>query len=472
MRQQRKQAFATILTPLVSAVIGWALFVAALLLDITVDTTLPSDALFGPEAAQVVRPSRYLFFAAIAVLALGTLWARRRLEQSATLQTPESVLVKPAHEFTGTVVIIGLVVAAWAAIAVFLDSFMNAGSIDIPVGVRLWNTYLPIILYTALVVTVLLAAFVFGKHRVASSPALRQAETVDVPEEQVQAAAQQRFIALAFALPIVAVAAALIFGMIVFDATQTALQVWIWVIIQLIIATGIVFGTRFARRGFDEVNRSSGSVTGAVVGAKNLNFVLSVVFAAVVAFMSLGYGASATEQLRIAPSLTVSVFENEPKAPTQAGDSFNVAETRLTVNGSDLQRLSPVTLMLTPGGGDIVSGQADRDGFAWLEENFPRDLAAGTYTLEATASAADGSEIQRTVPVVLSEDGMLSLPEGDASSDPANWEPRLMSITPSWLVSDLLPAFLLLALAASSIALTLIIRNRDRLPAGNKQSAE
>lgn len=478
MRQQRRTAFTFILVPLIAAIIGWLLFVAALFIDLITDMGVPIDELYGPDAAQIFRPSRYLFLAAIAVFAVGALLARKRIDTLLMGRTNASALLRPGFEFAGTAIIIGLVIAAWAAVAVFLESFFEGGTSDVSLPVRIWNTYVPIILYTALVVSVILAAFVFARrHSDAhdggspkqkserAAPAAGAALTSgDAPSQSSQGSdhsREQRFIGLSFSLPIVAVAVALIFGLIVFDVTQTSIPVWIWVIIQTVIAAGIATGTWFARRGMTEMQSRERPLAGAVIGAKNLNFVLSIIFAAIVALMSLGYGASATEQLRVAPSLTVSIYESEPKEPTSAGDEFSLDDSRITLNASDVQRYSDVTVTIEPGSRELLSEAADSEGLFWSELAFPANLEPGSYTLTASAVSADGSEIRRSIPVNISESGTLLLPEGDLASDPADAQPRLMPFSATWIASDLLPAFLLLVLAAAVIAVTLAIRNPD-----------
>lgn len=445
---------------LASAVLGWLIFVTGIFVDIVTDTSYSTDELYGPDAAAILRPSRYLFFAAIAVFISGGLWAIKRIEALGSSQDSPSSLVKPAHDFSGTAIIIGIIFAAIGAISVFLDSFFGSGSAEIPVGVRLWNTYLPIVLYTALVVSALLVAFVFRKHRLISAPVTEKSpSTIDADTEGT--ALIQRSVGLGFSLPIVAVAIGLIVGLIVYDVTQTAIQVWIWVLIQALIAAGIIAGAWFAQRATRELRTEHRQVGGAVVGAKNLNFVLSIVFAAIVAAMSLGYGSSAMEQLRISPSLTLSVYEQEPKEPTESGDEFAIESTKVMVNGSDLKRRSQVTLTLVPSGDELFVSQADREGYFWEEADFPADVTPGSYTLEVTALSADDAELTRSVPVVVSESDTVTLPEGDAGFDESNWQPRLMGISLTWVLSDLVPAFLLLVLSAGSIALTLRIRNPE-----------
>jgi len=110
----------------------------------------------------------------------------------------------------------------------------------------------------------------------------------------------QRAVGLAYASPIIGTAIAIIFGLTVYDITRTTLDVWIWVIIQAIIAISIIIGTRFAAQA-----RSSKPLpvkprrTG--LAATNLNLVLAIVFGVVVSFMAFTMGFSAISNLEVWP---------------------------------------------------------------------------------------------------------------------------------------------------------------------------
>jgi hypothetical protein len=108
----------------------------------------------------------------------------------------------------------------------------------------------------------------------------------------------QKALALGYVLPIFTTAIAIIFGLVVYDVTRTTLQVWVWVIIQLIIAFGIIAGTRFASRARAAKPAAPKPRTALAAGAANLNFVLSIIFGAVVSIMGFTFGFSAIENLR------------------------------------------------------------------------------------------------------------------------------------------------------------------------------
>jgi hypothetical protein len=195
-------------------------------------------------------------------------------------------LARAAHRFNNLGVILSLLAGAIFAIGNFLGAWNQYNSLGDPPLIRFMNVYLPIILATALVVFVLLQAFVFRK------------DAPDIPgeEKDVDRAKLQRAIGLAYASPIIGTAIAIIFGLIVYDITKTDLDTWIWVVIQVIIATSIIIGTRFAAsakqaRPLPPRERRVG------VAAVSLNFVLSIIFGVVVIIMAFTLGASAVDSL-------------------------------------------------------------------------------------------------------------------------------------------------------------------------------
>ena len=464
MNPYRKRARSAVILIWAAAALSWILIVTGIYADIAADIHVGGQSDLEAQAVSVVRSSRYLFLAAIALLVGGALWGRRRIEANLEANDAGSTLSRPAHAFSGTVVIIGLVFSVIAALTVFLESFVGSVGEPVAIDVRIWNTYVPIVLYTAVIVTAILVAFVFRRNRVDSVGVLSSAQSQVSTErtlKQSNLPSVQRATGLAFSMPIVAVALALILGLILYDVSRTAIQVWIWVLIQAFIAAGIIFGTWFSRRAIQTLRSEHRAVSGAVVGSRNLNFVLSVVFAALVAAMSLSYGGGAMEQLRVSPSLNISIYENEPKEPTAVGDEFAIASALVTVDGYDLKRQSEVLVTLEPLGTELISSNADTDGYFWQETVFPPGIGAGTYEVKATAFSEDSVAVTQSVPVEVTGNLLVRLPEGDGAFQPASTQPRLMDITANWMLSEVLPAFLLLLLAASVSAIALNIRNPE-----------
>jgi hypothetical protein len=111
----------------------------------------------------------------------------------------------------------------------------------------------------------------------------------------------EKALGLGYAVPIIATAIAIIFGLAVYDVTRTDLEVWVWVIIQVIIVSGILLGTRFSTKAKSAKAAPPRTRATLAAGAANLNFVLSIVFGVTVSIMSFGFGAAGIEQLRVYP---------------------------------------------------------------------------------------------------------------------------------------------------------------------------
>jgi hypothetical protein len=185
-------------------------------------------------------------------------------------------------------VVISLVGGSIYAIGNFLNAFNSFGQENVNLLVRLFDVYVPIVLATILVIYILLRAFVYRKQTV------KQAKKQGMSESE-------KALGLGYAIPILLTAVAIIFGLVVYDITRTDLQVWVWVVIQVIIALGILLGTRFSSKAKAAKAAPPRVRQTLAAGATNLNFVLSIVFGATVSIMSFTFGASAIESLRIWP---------------------------------------------------------------------------------------------------------------------------------------------------------------------------
>ena len=130
------------------------------------------------------------------------------------------------------------------AIGNFMGAFGYSSSTAENALVRILDVYLPILLATAMVVFVILKAFVF-----------RQGEHQDGEKDKRGLTETQKSLGLGYAMPIIATAVAIIFGLIVYDVTKTTLQVWVWVLIQVIVVAGVIQGTRFASKAKQGVVR-------------------------------------------------------------------------------------------------------------------------------------------------------------------------------------------------------------------------
>ena len=265
--------------PLVGLVVTWVLFLTAQYSDLYVSVDY--------ENAPEVKLSTYLFLLGIAAGSLAAL-AGQNLAIRARLEAgEENRLARAAHRFGNLAVIIGLAAGAVYAITNFLSAFNLFQGRTENLGLRFLGVYLPIILATALVVTVLLRAFVFRKDL--QEPAQEQKKGLSEA---------QKALGLGYAVPILATAAAIIFGLVVYDVTRTDLEVWVWVIIQVIVVIGIVAGTKFASKAKAAKPIAPKPRTALAAGAATLNFVLSIVFGVAVTIMSFTFGSGAIEKLR------------------------------------------------------------------------------------------------------------------------------------------------------------------------------
>lgn len=107
----------------------------------------------------------------------------------------------------------------------------------------------------------------------------------------------RRNLALGFSSPIVGAAVAIIFGLIVYDFTKTTIEAWVWLVIQIMIGTGVVLGARWSSMAGAWVS-PEGKRLPASTGAANVNLVIAIIFAAVTTSQAFSYTATAVEKLR------------------------------------------------------------------------------------------------------------------------------------------------------------------------------
>ena len=254
-----------------------------------------SELFFQPEYdstgawlndGPIIRPQTFLLLAGIATFGLISLASLRTIAAEKAKRDAPDGLVTATYRFTNLAVIISLAGGAIYALVNFANAFDDRRDGDSLLE-RLIGVYVPIVLATALVVVILLFAFVF-----------RRDSTPEQTSESKGLDARQKALGLGYALPIIAAAIAVIFGLVVYDVTGTTLEAWVWVIIQVIIASGIILGTRYARKARAEKPPLPKPRTAWASGAWNLNFVLSIVFGGVVSVMAFTFGVASFEQLR------------------------------------------------------------------------------------------------------------------------------------------------------------------------------
>lgn len=276
--QEIRSAKRAIIFPLVGLAIAWVFFMVGIFTD---QLVMVEQYAIDDFSEQELRWSTYLYLIGISAVSVASLLGQRT---ALTLRNNEDFpLARAAHRFANLGIILSLLAGAIFAIGNFLGAFGGYDR-DAPGLVRIFGVYVPIVLATALVVTILLLGFVFRRD----APDLKNEKDEDL-------AKKQRAVGLAYATPILGTAIAILFGLAVYDITRTTLDVWIWVIIQLIIALSILIGTRFAAKAklvaVEPKPRKPG------VAAVSLNFVLSILFGVVVTIMAFSYGGSAIDSL-------------------------------------------------------------------------------------------------------------------------------------------------------------------------------
>jgi len=276
-----------ILTPLIGLVVGWTLFMFAIYSDLFVFPIYDSQGMYLGET-QAVKISTYLYLVGIVVFGLLSLRGQQLSLHARELAGLEAPLPRASHRFTNLTVVISLVGGSIYAIGNFLNAFSVFSTENTNLLVRLFDVYIPIVLATILVIYILLRAFVYRK------------QTVKQAKKQVMSESEKA-LGLGYAIPILFTAVAIIFGLVVYDITRTDLQVWVWVVIQIIIALGILLGTRYSSKAKSAKAAPPRVSQTLAAGAANLNFVLSIVFGATVSIMSFTFGAAAIESLRIWP---------------------------------------------------------------------------------------------------------------------------------------------------------------------------
>jgi hypothetical protein len=432
-----------------SAVVAWALFMVGIYTDLFVEQVY-NDAGEWIGRSPAITTSKYLFFAATAVFAAAAVIAQR---MSIAQRVSAGIHDRPSrsgHRFATLSIIVGLAVAAIIGISVFLEGFSGNRQDGQTLLERSLDTYVPIVLFTGLVVVVLLAAFVFRSDTLPKSSDRVPDDAVD--HEEVAGSGSQRDLGAAYAIPIVATAVALIFGLVVYDATGTSLDVWIWVIIQLVIGSGIVVGTIYGERAVAQGPTSQSSRARVTRSARGLNFVLSIVFGAIVTGMAFGYGGSAIDELRSSPSFTLDFT-------TYSGAPLNEAE--VSVNGWDLKPGSAVHVALDDPSMSLLSDTIVDDYF-YESRPLPGNLEPGDYLITAQATSADGRVITRELAFTVNDAYEVSWAFDDVTKMSREMQEDTVIITPSgsWLIRSLAPALVLLLIALSGIYFSLAERNR------------
>jgi len=332
---ENKLSKLAILTPLVGLIGGWKFFMFAIYAGLFVYPIYDAQGMYQGDE-QIIRPSTYLFLSGIVIFGLLALYGQRLALRARAIAGVDDALARAAHRFTNFAVIVALVAGAFFAIGNFLGAFNTYIDREENLTVRLFDVYIPILLATGLVVYILLRAFVFRKQVVKGAKKERMSES-------------EKALGLGYAVPIIFTAIAIIFGLVVYDVTRTDLQVWVWVIIQVIIVSGILLGTRFSTKAKSATPSAPRPRATLAAGAANLNFVLSIVFGVTVSIMSFTFGAGAVENLRVYPPYE----EPAPGEEFTAVWSWTVAP--LSVSWFIEQMLPAIVLLVLAAAGTYLS---------------------------------------------------------------------------------------------------------------------
>lgn len=446
-----------IAAPLFAVLVAWALVMLAQYTDLFVEDVFDDGNRVGSDPA--VALSTYLVVLAVAVVAIAALWSQRVAIAQRISHGPDSRPERAAHRFATLVLIISMALSAILAISTFLQGFGRPDQ-RTDLLVRFGNVYAPILLYTALVITVLLVGFVFRHDSLpkSSDSSADEAKTTptsddsgDAVDEGASSGVGRRDLSASYAIPIVATAIALIVGLIVYDATGNALEVWVWVGIQFLIGVGIVAGTVYGERAIAGGPDGTSSRSRITRGARSLSFVLSIVFAATVGIMGFGYGSSAVDSLRSQPYLSIDIFS----APNTAQNQVEVG-----INAWDLQEGSAVTLTLEPGGTALLQDTVSDDEYFYESTTLGGNLEAGAYSLVAEATSEDGRTLNRTFDFSVNDAGAVSWdPEKEFSDQWSEDNTVIVQPDAKWWLEELLPAVMLVLLSVSVVFLSITRRN-------------
>jgi heme/copper-type cytochrome/quinol oxidase subunit 2 len=298
--------------PLLGLLAAWVAFMGAVLVDLYVPQPTYDSMGNATFPEEIFHVAPYLFLLGISAGAICSRIGQQLALKARAQLGDDNKLARAAYRFATLGVIIGLGAGAIFAIGNFMSAFNTYSGRAENLGLRLLNVYVPILLATALVVYVLLSAFVFRHDGVKNTDG-----------EKARMSEVQKALALGYAIPILATAIAIILGLVVYDITRTNLQIWVWVIIISIVASGVVLGTRFANKARTAKPEKPKPKTALAAGAASLNFVLSIVFGASVSIMAFSFGAEAISKLRVWPEIPADCkFSECNPVPTLASPSW------------------------------------------------------------------------------------------------------------------------------------------------------
>ena len=236
------------------------------------------------QGVSAFRPSEWVFLVGLLLVSAASLIGRGWAVKANTVEpTP---LAHAALRFGNLALVLSMGALVIFAFTIFMQGFSDYNRVGTVLDRFTW-LYLPIIVSAAAVVTLILRAFVFG-----------QGVKAEQGDDKPRMTPAQKALALGYAVPILCTAFAVILGLFIYDATRTNLQTWVWVVIIAIVGFGVIAGTRFAAKARTARTEAPRPRTALAAGAATLNFVLSIVFGAVVSILAFALGSEAMSKLQ------------------------------------------------------------------------------------------------------------------------------------------------------------------------------
>lgn len=119
-------------------------------------------------------------------------------------------------------------------------------------------------------------------------------------------------LALGYTAPIVGAAVATVAGLILNDTLGSKYFFWVWLVVLTIVGVALIWGTTASSTAHNFVLRTKKQI-GATGGARTANFVLSIIWSTVAAFMSVGFAQEAVSKLRTWTQPSKSMTEEQMK---------------------------------------------------------------------------------------------------------------------------------------------------------------
>lgn len=404
---------------------GWAVIIAwVLTVGGAYASRWVSASAFDTEA-EPLTPAPYLFAAAIGVVGFVAVRAKRHTQAGGVDRV--GFLVRRVSQA------LALGAAGVGGIAVLSRVILLVQPSQGPFSVRVVNGYVPIVLYTGLVVAIVLAAFVFTPAPVP----MDSRAGIDVPRGSRDSTAAR---ALAYALPLGCFSVGIIAAGVMYDFTATSLTSWLFVVAFITTGIGVVVGARFA------------SLHTRSRGASGFSLATVIVFCVVGLAGAFISGATSTDHLARYTSLSLEVTAKDFTSPTAA---LPPSELMVIVNGEGLAPSTPVDVRLTPGDIQVGDLHSDSDGWVADEVEFPTP-EIGEGRLEATTLSSQEGEVAASIPFTFDDAGVR------VRQEPISFVTDSEMLRPSWgwMWSYALPGLVMVVAVVAVVDVIIPLRAR------------